>query len=71
VAGAIPVWRARFALASRADGWDGCVVASVKVPDLRERAPDFALPDSTGTERTLGELVRSRRHVVIFYRGHW
>jgi peroxiredoxin len=46
-------------------------VVRAHVPDLGEQAPDFVLRDSTGTERTLGELVRDRRQVVIFYRGHW
>jgi len=40
-------------------------------PVLGEQAPDFALRDSTGAERSLGELVRDRRQVLIFYRGHW
>ncbi|MGI8925609.1 MAG: hypothetical protein ACR2HN_03040 [Tepidiformaceae bacterium] len=40
-------------------------------PDVGEQAPDFVLRDTTGTERTLSELVRDRRQVVIFYRGHW
>jgi peroxiredoxin len=41
------------------------------VPNLGEQAPDFVLRDSLGAERSLAELVRDRRQVVIFYRGHW
>ena len=46
-------------------------MATGSVPNLGETAPDFVLRDSTGTERSLAELVRDRRQVVIFYRGHW
>jgi peroxiredoxin len=46
-------------------------MATATVPDLGEQAPDFVLRDSTGTERSLGELVRDRPQVLIFYRGHW
>ncbi len=34
-------------------------------------APDFAVPDDSGAVRSLGERVRDRPHVVIFYRGCW
>lgn len=36
-----------------------------------ETAPDFSLPDSTGTLRRLSELTRDSLCVVLFYRGHW
>ena len=36
-----------------------------------ETAPDFSLPDSTGTPRRLSELTKDSLCVVIFYRGHW
>jgi peroxiredoxin len=36
-----------------------------------EIAPDFSLPDSTGTLRQLSELTRNSLCVVLFYRGHW
>lgn len=34
-------------------------------------APDFVLPDTSGTLRRLSELVAERPRVLIFYRGHW
>ena len=40
-------------------------------PVVGSIAPDFALPDSTGATRTLGELVAERPRVLLFYRGHW
>ncbi|HLI80662.1 MAG TPA: redoxin domain-containing protein [Candidatus Binataceae bacterium] len=36
-----------------------------------ETAPDFSLPDSTGTPRRLSELTKHSMCVLIFYRGHW
>jgi peroxiredoxin len=36
-----------------------------------ETAPDFSLPDTTGTLRTLSELTKDSLCVVLFYRGHW
>lgn len=41
------------------------------IPQAGELAPDFALPDSTGTLRTLAGLIAERPRVFIFYRGHW
>ena len=38
---------------------------------MRRTVPDFALPDSTGTIRTLSELTAVGRLVVLFYRGAW
>jgi len=40
-------------------------------PNVNDVAPDFALCDSTGAQRTLGELVARERRVLLFYRGHW
>ena len=40
-------------------------------PQPGEIAPEFTLPDSTGTPRTLTQLVSERPRVLIFYRGHW
>lgn len=40
-------------------------------PEVGQSAPDFTLPDSTGTERRLGELVAAGPLVLIFFRGHW
>jgi peroxiredoxin len=36
-----------------------------------EIAPDFSLPDTTGTPRRLSELTTDSMCVVLFYRGHW
>jgi peroxiredoxin len=36
-----------------------------------EKAPDFSLPDTTGTNRRLSELTKDSLSVVLFYRGHW
>jgi peroxiredoxin len=36
-----------------------------------QTAPDFSLPDTTGTLRQLSELTRDSSCVVLFYRGHW
>ena len=40
-------------------------------PEIGQCAPDFVLPDSTGTERRLSELVAPGPLVLIFFRGHW
>ena len=36
-----------------------------------EAAPDFSLPDTSGTARSLSELTKDSICVLIFYRGHW
>src|ERR1700683_1009277 len=36
-----------------------------------DRLDDFALPDATGTEVTLSELVAGGPAVIVFYRGGW
>jgi len=41
------------------------------IPDIGHRAPDFTLPDSTGTPRSLRALVASGPLVLLFFRGHW
>ena len=41
------------------------------IPSVGEKAPEFALADSTGVVRRLDELVARRIGVVVFYRGHW
>ena len=46
-------------------------MATAKIPDVGEQAPDFVLRDSTGAQRSLADLVRERPQVLIFYRGHW
>lgn len=40
-------------------------------PQPGETAPDFELPDSTGTPRRLSELCSAGPLVLVFYRGHW
>jgi peroxiredoxin len=40
-------------------------------PQPGEIAPDFELPDSTGSLRRLSELAASGPLVLLFYRGHW
>lgn len=46
-------------------------MASDKVPEVGQVAPDFSLPDSSGSTRRLSELAESGPLVLIFYRGHW
>jgi peroxiredoxin len=41
------------------------------VPAIGERAPDFAIADSTGVVRRLDDLAKGGLCVVVFYRGHW
>ena len=40
-------------------------------PDLGQLAPEFTLPDSTGTPRALSSLLEARSLVLVFFRGHW
>ncbi|HEY3820643.1 MAG TPA: redoxin domain-containing protein [Polyangiaceae bacterium] len=40
-------------------------------PDLGQVAPDFTLPDSSGSPRRLADLCAERPLVLVFYRGHW
>jgi len=42
-----------------------------QIPSVGENAPEFALADSTGVVRRLGELIAGAMCVVVFYRGHW
>lgn len=44
---------------------------SGRVPRNGEIAPEFELPDSTGTLRRLSELVSQGALVLLFFRGHW
>jgi thioredoxin-dependent peroxiredoxin len=41
------------------------------VPQPGQIAPDFDLPDSTGTPQRLSRLAAAGPLVVLFYRGHW
>jgi peroxiredoxin len=40
-------------------------------PQVGETAPDFELPDSSGSPRRLSDLCAAGPLVLIFYRGHW
>jgi peroxiredoxin len=42
-----------------------------QIPSVGEKAPEFALADSTGAVRRLDDLVEGGMCVVVFYRGHW
>ena len=42
-----------------------------EIPAVGEKAPEFALADSTGVVRRLDDLVAGGMSVVVFYRGHW
>ena len=42
-----------------------------RVVKVGERAPDFALPDSTGRLVRLGELLVRGPAVLSFFRGRW
>jgi len=46
-------------------------IPDARPPDAGQTAPDFTLPDSTGTPRRLSELVAGGSLVLIFYRGCW
>jgi peroxiredoxin len=34
-------------------------------------APDFTLPDHSGTPVSLSETLREGPVLLVFYRGHW
>jgi len=40
-------------------------------PDVADIAPDFTLPDATGTPRRLADLCAKQPLLLVFYRGHW
>ncbi|HET9743100.1 MAG TPA: hypothetical protein VFQ00_10150 [Terriglobales bacterium] len=42
-----------------------------QMPAPGDLAPDFELPDSTGTLRRLSELSAPGTLVLLFYRGNW
>ncbi len=51
---------------------DGPVPPSAaEAPPPFAAAPDFTLPDHTGTPRTLSELHGPRGLILVTYRGHW
>jgi hypothetical protein len=41
------------------------------IPAGGEKAPEFAIADSTGVVRRLDDLVTGGMCVAVFYRGHW
>ena len=52
--------------------------ASKGAPQVGQRAPDFTLPDSSGKQVSLNELLRSpvngttpKGVLLVFYRGYW
>ena len=52
--------------------------ASKGAPQVGQRAPDFTLPDTTGKQTSLNELMTApinsktpRGVLLIFYRGYW
>lgn len=52
--------------------------ASKGAPQVSQRAPDFTLPDTTGKQVSLNELLTTpingkapRGVLLIFYRGYW
>ena len=47
------------------------VPLSAQAPRVGEKAPDFSLPDQTGKQVTLADLLSPNGAVLIFYRGHW
>ena len=55
----------------------GGLPTSESAPALGTMAPVFALPDTSGEERSLDDLIATANagkpgHVLlVFYRGHW
>jgi len=47
------------------------VPLSAQAPRIGQKAPDFSLPDETGKQVSLAELIAPHGAVLIFYRGHW
>jgi peroxiredoxin len=42
-----------------------------KIPKVGQLAPDFELPDSSGTPQRLSSLASQGPLVLLFYRGYW
>jgi hypothetical protein len=47
------------------------VPLSAQAPRIGQKAPDFSLPDQTGKQVSLIDLIVPHGAVLIFYRGHW
>ena len=47
------------------------VPLSAQAPRVGEKAPEFSLPDETGKQVALADLLSPNGAVLIFYRGHW
>jgi hypothetical protein len=52
--------------------------ASTGAPKVEQRVPDFSLPDTSGRQVSLNELLttpingkRPRGVLLVFYRGYW
>jgi hypothetical protein len=48
-----------------------CLMDERHIPEVGEKAPEFALADSGGVVHRLDDLVTGGMCVVVFYRGHW
>ena len=47
------------------------VPLSAQAPQVGQKAPEFTLPDQTGKNVALADLLSPNGAVLIFYRGHW
>ena len=47
------------------------VPLSAQAPRIGEKAPEFSLPDQSGKQIALTDLLSPNGTVLIFYRGHW
>jgi AhpC/TSA family protein len=45
--------------------------ASTSAPRVGEKAPEFTLPDQSGKQVALADLLAGKAALLIFYRGHW
>jgi AhpC/TSA family len=47
------------------------VPLSAQAPRFGEKAPEFKLPDESGKQIALADLLSPNGAILIFYRGHW
>jgi hypothetical protein len=47
------------------------VPLSAQAPRVGEKAPEFSLPDQSGKQVALADLLSPNGAVLIFYRGYW